>query len=65
MLEELRLNPRSPAARFAAGCPGLSAAADDREVDPRLSTGFPGWARLRSTTATGRIHTAMGKEGVR
>ena len=65
MLEELRLNPRSPAARFGAGCPGLSAGADDREVDPRLSTGFAGWTAPRSTVATGQIHNAMGKEGVR
>ena len=56
MLEELRLNPRSPAARFRAGCPGPSAAADDRKVNPRFSTGFAGWAPPRSTTGGDRIH---------
>jgi len=57
MLEELRLNPRSPAARFRGRCPGEGAAAGDGTVDPRLSTGFAEGARLRSTGAAGLIHS--------
>ena len=53
MLEELRLNPRSQAARLTACCARLSAAARDREVDPRLSTGFAGRTALRSTSKKG------------
>ena len=56
MLEELRLNPRSPAARFKGRCPGVNAATGDGSVDPRLSTGFAEGARSRSTGATGLIH---------
>ena len=55
MLEELRLNPRSPAARFAAGCPGLIVATSDRKFDPRLSTGFAGQAALRTTAEKGVV----------
>ena len=56
MLEELRLNPRSPAARFEGRCPGERAAVGDRTVEPRLSTGFAEGARSRSTGAAGLIH---------
>ena len=58
MLEELRSNPRSPAARFRVRCPGQSAAIGDRKVDPRFSTGFAERARRRSTAALGPIHSA-------
>ena len=57
MLEELRLNPRSPAARFKGRGPGESAATGEWTVDPRLSTGFAEWARWRSTGAAGLIHS--------
>lgn len=57
MLEELRLSPRSQAARFAVCCPGLSATAHDREAEPSLSTAFAERARLRSTTPSGPIHS--------
>jgi len=57
MLEELRLNPRSPAARFKGRCPGESAATGDWTVDPRLSTGFAEGARSRSTGVAGPIHS--------
>ena len=57
MLEELRLNPRSPAARFKGRCPGESAATGDGTVDPRLSTGFAEGARPRSTGVAGPIHS--------
>jgi len=60
MLEELRLNPRSQAARFNGGCPGRSAATGDSTVDPRLSTGFAAGARLRSTGLAGPIHRRLG-----
>ena len=65
MLEELRLNPRSPAARFMACRPGLSAAANDRKVHPSLSTGFAGWVCLCSTTTARGFHRAVNieKEG--
>src|SRR5256885_7083956 len=53
MLEELRLNPRSPAARFRGRCPGESATTEDGTVDPRLSTGFAEGARSRSTGPAG------------
>ncbi len=42
MLEELRLNPRSPGARSWGRCPGEGAAADGDRVNRRLSTGFAG-----------------------
>ena len=67
MLEELRLNPRSPAARTWSRCPGESAATDSGKVDPRLSTEFAGRTRLRSTPALEPIHSVwcgLGKEGV-
>src|SRR6267143_575748 len=57
MLEELRLNPRSPAARFKGRGPGESAATGEWTVDPRWSTGFAEWARWRSTGAAGLIHS--------
>ena len=57
MLEELRLNPRSPAARFKGRCPGESADTGDGTVDPSLSTGFAEGARSRSTGVAGPIHS--------
>lgn len=57
MLEELRLNPRSPATRSRGRSPGEDAAGDDGSVDPSLSTGFAGWPRLRSTGGSDSIHT--------
>jgi len=57
MLEELRLNPRSPVQRFKGRCPGESAATDDATADPRLSTGFAEGARSRSTGVAGSIHS--------
>jgi hypothetical protein len=56
MLEELRLNPRSPAARFKGRCPGESEVTEDGTVDPRLSTGFAEVTRSRSTSLAGPIH---------
>jgi len=59
MLEELRLNPRSPRAPFKDRRPGESAAADDGAVDTNLSTGFTARARRRSTAAEGSIHAVV------
>jgi hypothetical protein len=57
MLEELRLNPRSLAARSCGRRPGENAGTDVGLVDPSLSTGFadPPW--LRSTGASDPLHT--------
>jgi hypothetical protein len=40
MLEELRLNPRSPGARSWGRSPGWHAATDSDKVKRSLSTGF-------------------------
>jgi hypothetical protein len=67
MLEELRLNPRAPAARTWGRCSGESAAADVEKVDPSLSTVSAWRARLPSTGTSGPIHNVWGgfaKEGV-
>ena len=42
MLEELRVNPRSPGARLSSRRPGERAVSRSARVDPNLSTGFPG-----------------------
>lgn len=57
MLEELRLYPRSQAARAWSRCPGGRAVTGRGGVDPRLSTGFAGLASLRSTDASEAIHS--------
>ena len=58
MLEELRLNPRSPAARSRGRCLGAVVDTGGGLVDPNLSTGFAGRAWLRSTGSTSPIHSA-------
>ena len=55
MLEELRVNPRSPGARLRGRRPGAGAGSGGTEVHPSLSTGCPE-ARSR------RLHSE--KEGV-
>ena len=66
MLEELRLNPRSPATRSRGRWPGGRVLADIGVVDPGLSTVYPGQARLRSTGVADPIHRMWPgeKEGV-
>lgn len=49
MLEELRLNPRSPGARSWGRSPGDGAATDCGKVNRRLSTGFAGPGGRNST----------------
>ncbi len=56
MLEGLRLNPRSPAARSRGRLPGGREFAGIGVVDPSLSTGYAGNARRRSTGAFDPIH---------
>ena len=60
MLEELRLNPRASAARTCRRCSGQDAVTDPARVDLNLSTGFADQARLRSTGASGPIHSVWG-----
>src|SRR2546428_13322346 len=55
MLEELRLNPRSPAARSRGRRPGGCVLTDVGAVDPNLSTGFARRARRRSPGGGGPI----------
>ncbi len=57
MLEELRLNPRSPAARSRGRRSGGSGLAGDGKVETSLSTGFADGARLRSTGRSSLIHS--------
>jgi hypothetical protein len=57
MLEELRLNPRSPRARSHGRRPGESGLAGFTTVGPSLSTGFADVARRRSTGRPGPIHS--------
>ena len=57
MLEELRLNPRSPAARSGRRCVGPIAGTGGGSVDPNLSTGYAEGAWLRSTGAAWPIHS--------
>lgn len=59
MLEELRLNPRSPRAPFKGRRPGEVVAADAGTVDTNLSTGFTAPVRRCSTTAEGSIYTVV------
>ena len=61
MLEELRLYPRSPAARTGVCRAGENAASARRADGPRLSTGYAGLPRLGSTSARWRIHSAAGR----
>ncbi len=56
MLEELRLNPWSPAARSRGRRPGGCVLTDGGAVDPSLSTGFARRARRRSTGEGSPIH---------
>ncbi len=56
MLEELRLNPRSLAARLKGRRPGQTRPSDVGEVDPKFSTGSADPTRLRSTGVWRRIH---------
>jgi hypothetical protein len=53
MLEELRLNPRSPGARSWGRSPGEHAATDSDKVKRRLSTGFAKGCAARSTGLIG------------
>ena len=58
MLEELRLNPRSPGARSWGRSPGERAATDSEKVKRSLSTGFAeGWA-AESTGPSGGLGEA-------
>lgn len=59
MLEELRLYPRSPAARIKGSCPGDSAAIGRGGLRRGLSTGYAGRGRLRST---GACSAALGQK---
>jgi len=56
MLEELRLNPRSPGKRSYGRGPGVRGITENGTVDPRLSTGFADGALLRSTGQMPPIH---------
>lgn len=58
MLEELRLYPRSLAARDRGRCPGERETTERGAVDPSLSTGCTEGSRLRSTGASMPIHSA-------
>ena len=49
MLEELRLNPRSPGARSCGRSPGEHAGTDGDKVKRSLSTGYAEGATGRST----------------
>jgi hypothetical protein len=49
MLEELRLNPRSPEARSWSRVLGGRALTEEDRLDPSLSTRFAEGRRLRST----------------
>ena len=60
MLEELRLNPRSPAERSRGRRPGGCGYADVGVVDPSLSTGFANRPRWRSTGTSDPIHSLWG-----
>ena len=65
MLEELRLNPRSPGARSHGRRPDARGITDDRKVDPSLSTGFAGRALWPCTGHMPSIHRPwLGPEGV-
>ena len=53
MLEELRLNPRSPGARSWGRSPGQHAGADGDKVKRSLSTGFAERCAAESTGGMG------------
>ena len=55
MLDELRLNPRSPAAQLRGGRHGESAATDGGSIYGGLSTGFAEGAWGRSTGGAGDV----------
>jgi hypothetical protein len=57
MLEGLRLNPRSPAARTAGRRAGWTAVTGGRLVNPSLSTVSREGERLRSTGWVAPIHS--------
>ena len=59
MLEELRLNPRSPGARSWGRSPGQHAGADGDKVKRSLSTGFAEGCGAESTA----LGTGTGKRG--
>jgi len=64
MLEELRLNPRSRAARIAGRRVGRTAVTGGRLVNPSLSTVFTEEKRLGSTGWVAPIHSGWrGMEG--
>ena len=60
MLEELRLNPRSQAARSEGRRPGGAAVAGDGKVGRRFSTGFAERRGARSTGSPARM-SAVGR----
>jgi len=60
MLEELRLNPRSPEARSASRVLGERALTEVDQLDPGLSTGFPEGHEGRSTGAWGSEKEEVG-----
>jgi hypothetical protein len=59
MLEELRLNPRSPGARSWGRSPGERAVTDSDKVKGSLSTGFAEGCAIDSTGASGGLGQAM------
>lgn len=56
MVRELRLNLRSPAARFTVGCSGAGAGRIERGVGPRLSTVFAERQGLSSPGSRVLVH---------
>ena len=60
MLEELRLNPRSPGARSWGRSPGEHAVADSDKVKGSLSTGFAKGCEVDSTGSWGAVGEARG-----
>jgi hypothetical protein len=58
MLEELRLNPRSPGARSWGRSPGEHAATDGDKVKRSLSTGFAEGCAAESTGSSAGLWDA-------
>jgi hypothetical protein len=58
MLEELRLNPRSPGARSWGRSPGEHAATDSNKVKGSLSTGFAERCGAESTASSSGLGEA-------
>jgi hypothetical protein len=58
MLEELRLNPRSPGARSWGRSPGGRAVTEGDKVKGSLSTGFAKACAIDSTGSSGRLGEA-------